>query len=345
MTKRKSTAIAKQEADGLSFGNLEAQIALYEKRGDIWGLLDLHAKGKAAAEYVGEHAKRGRKEHDDGMKAQGRVMATVLRIERGLGSVCARLSIKTPKRKRATCTDAVHVPTLDEVGISRNESSRWQRLARMSPEQFEERVAIVLEKGRHATMSAANKAASEGKDYKGDEHYTPEEWIERVRDVLGEIDLDPCSCELAQETVGAETFYTEQDSALTKEWRGRVFMNPPYSKPLPFVEQLLAACSTGAVPEAIVLVNNSTDAPWAQSLLECASAVCFLRKRIAFNRPKKKGGISIGNKGTRQGQIFFYIGNDPDAFVAAFADFGVCMRPPGPLHVPDAPDEEREAAE
>lgn len=59
------------------------------------------------------------------------------------------------------------------------------------------------------------------------EWYTPKEIIDAAREVMGEIDLDPASSELANKTVRAEKFYTINSDGLTKEWHGRIWLNPP----------------------------------------------------------------------------------------------------------------------
>lgn len=64
------------------------------------------------------------------------------------------------------------------------------------------------------------------------EWYTPERYIELARDVLGEIDLDPASCEYANRTVRAARYFSEENDGLCQEWCGRVWMNPPYSADL-----------------------------------------------------------------------------------------------------------------
>lgn len=61
----------------------------------------------------------------------------------------------------------------------------------------------------------------------GMEYYTPAEVISAARSVLGRIDLDPCSCEAANRTVGAQSYYTLLEDGLRQEWRGRVWVNPP----------------------------------------------------------------------------------------------------------------------
>lgn len=62
------------------------------------------------------------------------------------------------------------------------------------------------------------------------ERYTPSYIIEAVRDTMGEIDLDPASCAIANERIKATRFFTKEDDGLKQEWRGRVWLNHPFSK-------------------------------------------------------------------------------------------------------------------
>lgn len=63
------------------------------------------------------------------------------------------------------------------------------------------------------------------------EHYTPKEIVEASREVLGCIDLDPASSELAQRTVKAKCWYGKDSphgwDGLRHQWYGNVFLNPP----------------------------------------------------------------------------------------------------------------------
>ena len=60
-----------------------------------------------------------------------------------------------------------------------------------------------------------------------DEWYTPKEII----DALGEFDLDPCA-PVAPPYKTANVMYNKNDDGLKQEWKGRVWLNPPYSRPL-----------------------------------------------------------------------------------------------------------------
>ncbi|WP_267901234.1 DNA N-6-adenine-methyltransferase, partial [Dulcicalothrix desertica] len=62
-----------------------------------------------------------------------------------------------------------------------------------------------------------------------DNWYTPPYIVELVVQVLGEIDLDPCA-EVGKK-IPAREHYTIDFDGLSKQWHGRVFLNPPYSCP------------------------------------------------------------------------------------------------------------------
>ena len=59
------------------------------------------------------------------------------------------------------------------------------------------------------------------------EHYTPDDYVEAARYVLGRIDLDPASCALANQTVRAGRYYSKEDDGLQQPWFGNVYLNPP----------------------------------------------------------------------------------------------------------------------
>lgn len=152
------------------------------------------------------------------------------------------------------------------------------------------------------------------------EWYTPKEYIEAARQVLRKITLDPASNPLANDVVGAATYYTAEDDGLAHDWAGTVWMNPPYESGLigQFVEKLCDAYASGSVTGAVVLVNNATETKWFQSLAEQASAICFPKGRVKFWHPRK---VAV----PLQGQAVIFLGSDVDDFASAFSSFGFVM--------------------
>jgi len=208
------------------------------------------------------------------------------------------------------------VPTLAELGVTKRESSDAQFLATLPDEQFEE---IAVGKRTVSDVRKESKHPHVSQNSGNNEWYTPTEFTEAARSVMGSIDLDPASSESANASVKATRFYTAEDDGLTKEWDGAVWMNPPYSTGLVdrFTEKLCAEYVDGSVEQACVLVNNATETKWFQELLEVAASVCFLRGRIKF---VDQSGSAIGTG--LQGQAILYFGHRQDEFNATFSEFG-----------------------
>jgi len=152
------------------------------------------------------------------------------------------------------------------------------------------------------------------------EWYTPPEYIEAARIVLGgQIDLDPASSVIANRLVKAETFYTKETDGLNKHWSGNVWMNPPYASDLirQFTSKFAHHVIEGDIKTGIVLVNNATETAWFRELINCANAVLFTTGRIKYldaqGNPKNT---------PLQGQAFIYFGEKPLAFLFEFKKFG-----------------------
>ncbi len=163
---------------------------------------------------------------------------------------------------------------------------------------------------------------SQRSDYESDEWYTPQEYIDAAKAVMGGIDLDPASSEMAQTVVRADSYLTRFDNGLgqTRWLHQRIWLNPPYSNPAPWVEKLVREHQAGPYcTEAIVLVNNATETSWFQMLLE-RFPVCLPARRIAFWRHDH------ANVGARQGQAFFYLGPNAAKFQEVFSQFGPILR-------------------
>jgi hypothetical protein len=116
-----------------------------------------------------------------------------------------------------------------------------------------------------------------------EEWYTPTEIIGVARRALGGIDLDPASCVLAQQTVGAASYFTRDDDGLTRPWHGRVWLNPPFGRPIAsWTQKLRTEYVAGRVTQAIALVPARVDTRWYRELDDVVALTCHLNGRLKF---------------------------------------------------------------
>lgn len=155
------------------------------------------------------------------------------------------------------------------------------------------------------------------------EWYTPSEFCESARVVMGSITLDPASCKVANKQVKATKFFTADQDGLTRSWAGCVWLNPPYGQPLiaDFAKKLIEEWQSGSIEHAIALVNNATETAWFQMLLSEASAVCLKAGRIKFLDASGQPANT-----PLQGQAFVYYGSNVKGFIAEFSKHGSCLK-------------------
>lgn len=156
------------------------------------------------------------------------------------------------------------------------------------------------------------------------EWYTPAVYIEAARQLMGGIDIDPASNELANTIVQATTYYDQHTNGFTKRWPGRVWLNPPYGYDGPkcnqarWSQRLIEQYQAGITTEAILLVNAKTEAKWFQPLYDYL--MCFTHHRIHFY------GIDGNGAQPTQGSAFIYFGRQERRFAEIFGQFGAVVR-------------------
>lgn len=220
--------------------------------------------------------------------------------------------------------DRQAMPTLADAGIDYHDSPKFRILARIPEDKFE---AYISESKELIIEITTNDACHLWKNtianvWTGDqESYTPELYIEAARTVMGSIDCDPASNEMAQKTVKAGVFFTKENDGLKQKWEGNIFLNPPYSHPevSQFVDKLLSELSDGQ--QAILLTNNNTDTVFFHKAIRQSTALCFTKGRISFYKADGETKTSPTN-----GQTFFYFGSNIDSFVQVFSEFGILMK-------------------
>jgi hypothetical protein len=110
---------------------------------------------------------------------------------------------------------------------------------------------------------------------KSDDHYTPK-WL---FDGLGlEFDIDVCAPTGGVEWIPAKRSFDLEANGLAQLWSGKVWMNPPFSKPSPWVEKFIA----NANGIALMVVSRSQ---WFQDIWQASDAVMPTPRTMKFERP------------------------------------------------------------
>ncbi len=196
---------------------------------------------------------------------------------------------------------------LSDLGITPDESARWRRMAKLSEHDFELMLARLRAQGKPGSLDAMFSSDS-------DEWMTPNEILDVVVSVLGQIDVDPCAERIDDRAnVPAKQHFNKKLDGLIQVWSGTVFMNPPYSEADKFVEKLIKSWREGEVTQAIALLPSRTDQGWYQDLHSVAP-VCSVLGRIRFKLPSGE----LGASGAPFPSAIFYIGPRLDLFAPKF---------------------------
>ena len=216
--------------------------------------------------------------------------------------------------------------TLDDLGIKKNDSSKWQKMARLSDEDFDELFqecqhnsdeltqALIL---RIVRQRESGPKPIENLD-EPHEWIMTDEWVHVVKKAMGSIELDPASSTEANAIIQADRFFAaaDGDSTFVKDWIAKsVWLFPPRTMPMiaRFISKLIHELESRHVGQAILLVNAQIDTEWFREAASHASAFAIPHGQLEFVMDK---GDSI--RDPVFGQVFLYYGNRLASFRKQF---------------------------
>lgn len=172
--------------------------------------------------------------------------------------------------------------------------------------------------------------------------YTPPQYIEMARQVMGSIDHDPATCNVAQLWINATVWNSlaTLESGLRIPWFGNIWLNPPFDNTTLWLQKLYTEIQYKRVDQAIVLVNSNHGYKWYEQLWRMFP-VCCVRERIEFLTDWTLADTMYGNgksvwvgdhelmtKGqAKRGQTFAYYGPNIEAFYNVFSTIGRVIVP------------------
>lgn len=164
---------------------------------------------------------------------------------------------------------------------------------------------------------------------KSNSWYTPSQIIDAVRQVLGGIDVDPCTDAdgLANTWIKATTTYDISDNGLKHVWPGRAFVNPPYGKTGNrsnqeiWFNKLYEEYQAGHTTAAIFLGKSVVGEEWFKRVWEKSTSVALLKDLLRF--VNSKGEV---NGKAKSGTALFYLGPRPVKFEGVFEEIAWLWR-------------------
>ena len=185
-------------------------------------------------------------------------------------------------------------------------------------------------------------------------YYTPDPILKAIRDVMGEIDIDPSSCKCAQRRIQAKKFYDKNSDGLHSEWHGRAYVNPDYNpaEVRRFVLKAHDEYVLGRMTECIFHLHTSTTwQQWFHVALDLFKAFCFVSGKVewtpaweGYEKELKEFGKMMGfsvdssvltmsqrdtdkvGPYTEHGSLFAYLGPNIERFTEVFSEFGTVLQ-------------------
>lgn len=171
------------------------------------------------------------------------------------------------------------------------------------------------------------KHSSESEDW-----YTPIEIVDMVHEVLGNIKLDPASCEEANIRIQANRIYTKEDDALSQEWAARsIYLNPPGGKnpsrgyksnTVMFWDKLMKSQFGHAIFMAFSIEALQATQKCGLSMLDYP--ICVPKSRLRFDKP-----CGTKSNSPTHSSVIAYVPAEvdrTDLFIKTFSKLGACKK-------------------
>ena len=110
---------------------------------------------------------------------------------------------------------------------------------------------------------------------KTDNWSTPRWLLDKLEEKFGKFDYDPCPLN------------SDDKTSLFKNWKGNVFINPPYSNVKEFLNKALIEIKRKNCKQAIFLIIPRTSTKyWRDYVIKYSDEVYFFDRRLKFGKSK-----------------------------------------------------------
>lgn len=104
-------------------------------------------------------------------------------------------------------------------------------------------------------------------------------------ELLPEVDLDPATNPRSHIRARRTYMVERRQNGLKLPWKGMIWLNPPYSDPVPWALKLYDSYEAGTLTDAGLLVNIDSSTMWWRAVTHVCSHMLMLTRRVAFDAP------------------------------------------------------------
>ena len=123
----------------------------------------------------------------------------------------------------------------------------------------------------------------------GDNYSTPDPLFAQFN-IEFQFNLDACASDWNHK---CNNYFTEQDDALTKDWEGVVWMNPPYSNCGTWIKKAYEECQKGST--IVCLIPARVETNWFHDYCT-GHEIRFIKGRVHYaDKDGKEGRPRFGN--------------------------------------------------
>lgn len=117
-----------------------------------------------------------------------------------------------------------------------------------------------------------------------DDWATPQWLFDQLNAIYGPFLLDACA---SQSNAKCKLYYDKFKNGLDRPWASKTWLNPPFSKPGPWLEKAIMETKHGNLTGALLPADHSTK--WYQKFIATQTRVIIAERfpwRIKFDPPK-----------------------------------------------------------
>lgn len=162
--------------------------------------------------------------------------------------------------------------------------------------------------------STQSRSTSSDEHPQSDEKATPPAFFAPLAEAVDGFDVDPAAG--AESEPLADVTYTIEDNGLTEDWFGTIWLNPPYSNMIPWVQKIIAEMSTDRVETVLLLCKGDSSTNWWQKAAQEAALISAVDHRLQFEGTDYSAPFPVH---------LMVFGDIPPALVDALAEHGLLL--------------------